>query len=197
MVKNYFIIAWRNILNNKGIFSINIVGLAVGIASCLIIMLFVLDEYSYDRFNTNANEIVRVVFRANINGEEMKEAVVMAPVANTLKNEFPEVLDATRIRSLGTPKILVENRSFRNSRFAYVDPNIFEVFTLPVIEGNKADPLHQPNTAVITKTEAKKLFGGKKAVGQIITLANEESKFEVTAVIEDIPRTSHFHFDIL
>ncbi len=197
MFKNYFKIAWRNIRKNKGIFSINIAGLAIGIASCLIILLFVVDELSYDRFNEKAEEIVRVVFRADINGEEMKEAVVMAPVAAVLKQDLPEVLDATRIRKKGTPKITFENKSFRDSRFAYVDPNFFDIFTLPVVEGNANDPLGEPNSAVITETEAKKLFGSKTATGNTITIEGQEKEFLITAVIKDIPKNSHFHFDIL
>ncbi len=196
MLRNYLKIAWRNILKNKGIFSINIAGLAIGIASCLVIMLFVVDELSYDRYNENANEIVRVVFKANINGEEMREAVVMAPVAPTLKEEFPEVLDATRIKMMGSPKFMVDNKSFNDSKFAYVDPNFFEIFTLPVIRGNSQNPLGEPKSVVITSTEAKKLFGDAEAIGRTITLANEEQQFLVTAVIEDVSHNSHFHFEI-
>ena len=140
MFKNYLKIAWRNILKNKGIFAINIVGLALGIASCLIIMLFVVDELSYDRYNEKADEIVNVVFRAKINGEKIKEGAVMAPVGETLTQEFPEVLDATRIRNIGTPKIIIDNQSYREGRFAFVDANFFNVFTLPIIDGDARNP---------------------------------------------------------
>ncbi|HSI68681.1 MAG TPA: ABC transporter permease, partial [Gillisia sp.] len=170
MFRNYFKIAWRNILKNKGMFSINIAGLAIGIASCLIILLFVVDELSYDRFNENSDEIVRVVFKADINGEEMREAVVMAPVASTLKEEFPEVVDATRIRMKGSSILIVEDRIFRDSKFAYVDPNFFDIFTLPVIKGCSKNPLEEPHSIVITISEAKKLFGKQEAVGQIIKM---------------------------
>ena len=95
MLKNNIKIAWRNIIKNRGIFSLNIAGLALGIASCLIIMLFVVDELSYDRFNLEADKIVRVVFKAQIEGEDVREAVVMPPVAETLRREFPEVEQST------------------------------------------------------------------------------------------------------
>lgn len=196
MIKNYIKIAWRNILKNKGIFSINTVGLALGIASCLIIMLFVVDELSYDRYNEKANEIVNVVFRAKINGEEIKEGAVMAPVGETLKQEFPEVLDATRIRRIGTPKITIGNQSYRDNRFAFVDSNFFNVFTLPIIEGDSRNPLQEPNTVVITKTEAEKFFGATSAIGKLIYLEGEEQPFRVTGVIEEVPQNSHFHFEI-
>lgn len=196
MFRNYLKIAWRNILKNKGIFSINIVGLALGIASCLIIMLFVVDELSYDTYNEKANEIVNVVFRAKINGEEIKEGAVMAPVGETLKQEFPEVLDAARIRRIGTPKIVINNQSYREGRFAFVDANFFNVFTLPIIGGDARNPLQEPNTAVITKTQAEKFFGATDAIGKLFYLEGEEQPYRVTGVIEEVPQNSHFHFDI-
>lgn len=196
MLKNNIKIAWRNILKNKGIFSINIVGLALGIASCLIIVLFVVDELSYDRYNEKADEIVNVVFRAKVNGEEMKEGAIMGPVARTLKQEFPEVLDATRIRKIGTPKIVVGNQSYRDTRFAYVDINFFDVFTLPIIDGDSKSPLQEPNTAVITKSEARKFFGASNAIGKLFYLDGQEEPFRVTGIIEEVPKNSHFHFEI-
>ena len=196
MFKNNLKIAWRNILKNKGIFTINIVGLALGIGSCLIIMLFVVDELSYDQYNENADEIVNVVFRAKINGEEIKEGAVMAPVGKTLKQEFPEVLDATRIRNIGMPKIIIENESYREDRFAFVDANFFNVFTLPIIDGNTMNPLQEPNTAVITKVQAEKFFGATNAIGELFYLEGEEQPYRVTGVIEKMPQNSHFHFDI-
>lgn len=196
MLKNNLKIAWRNILKNKGLFSINIVGLALGIASCLIITLFVVDELSYDQYNKKGEEIVNVVFRAKINGEEIKEGAVMAPVGKTLKQEFPEVLDATRIRNIGTPKVTVENQSYRDNKFAYVDANFFDVFTLPIIDGDSKSPLQEPNTAVITKAEAEKFFGATNAIGKLFYLEGQEQPFRVTGVIEEVPQNSHFHFDI-
>lgn len=196
MLKNHIKIAWRNIIKNKGVFSINIMGLALGIASCLIITLFVIDELSYDKFNEKANEIARVVFRAKVNGEEIKEGAVMAPVGRTLKQEFPEVLDATRIRRIGTPKITIENQSYRDGAFAFVDANFFNVFTLPIIDGNSRSPLDEPNTAVLTKGEAEKYFGASDPIGKLFYLEGQEQPFRVTGIIEEVPQNSHFHFDI-
>lgn len=196
MFKNNLKTAWRNILKNKGVFSINIIGLALGIASCLIITLFVVDELSYDRYNENADEIVNVVFRGKVNGEEIKEGAIMAPVAETLKQEFPEVLDATRIRNIGTPKITVDNQSYREDSFAYVDANFFNVFTLPIIEGDGKNPLQELNTAVITRAQAEKYFGTEEPIGKLFHLEGQEQPFRVTGIIEKVPQNSHFHFDI-
>ena len=197
MFKNYIKIAWRSILKNKGIFSINIAGLALGIAACLLIMLFVVDELSYDRFNKKADDIVRVVFKAKINAEVMKEATVMPPVAHALKNDIPNVLDATRLINAGNPKIIYANKSYRDSRFAYVDPNFFQVFTLPILRGDSSNPLKEPNSIVLTETEAKKYFGDQNPTGQILNIPEQNAQYNITAIIKDIPKNSHFHFDML
>ncbi len=159
-------------------------------------MLFVTDELSYDTYNEKAAEIVRVVFKANINGEKISEAVVMAPVGQVLKDEFPEVLAATRFRKIGTPKVTYNNKSFRNGEFVYVDPNFFEVFTLPIIKGEKITPLKEPNSIVLTQEEAIKYFGNEDPIGKTLELGNERDQFKVTAIIEKIPNNTHFHFDM-
>src|SRR6185312_3023052 len=112
MIKNYLRITVRNLLRNKVFSSINIFGLAIGISTCLIIMLFVLNEFSYDRFNKKADRIVRVVFRGFVQGEKMREASVMPPTPRALKADYPEVLDATRIQNYGRPRFITGANSF-------------------------------------------------------------------------------------
>lgn len=196
MLKNYLKIAWRSLLKNKAIFFINTVGLALGIASCVIISHFILNELSYDRYNEKVDQITRIVFRAKVNGEEIKEGVVMAPVAQAVKTDFPEVLDATRIRSLGTPKITVGKQAFRDVRFAFVDPNFFQIFSLPIIEGNVTNPLEKPYSALISESLAMKIFGTSSASGKTFYLENQGEPFVVTGVVADVPENSHFHFEI-
>ncbi|MEO1011375.1 MAG: ABC transporter permease [Bacteroidota bacterium] len=196
MFKNYLKIAWRNLLKNKGTTVLNIIGLSLGIASCLIIALFVIDELSYDRFNEKADAIVRIVFRANVGGEEIKEGGVMAPVAQTLKRDYAEVVDATRIRNFGAQKIQVGNNAYRENALAFVDTNFFEVFTLPIVEGDSQTPLEKPDTAVLTQTEAQKLFGGANAIGRTFYVEGHKEPITVTGIIEDVPQNAHFHFDI-
>jgi len=197
MVTNYFKIAWRSLRKNKTITFINILGLGLGIASCLLILLFVADELSYDQFNTKANQIVRVVFKANISNEEVKEAVVMAPVAKTLKEEFPEVLNATRIRDRGLQNIAAEDKHYRKLQFAYADPTLFEVFTLPILYGNTKTPLKEPNSIVISKATAESYFGeASLAIGELLHLEEREEPFVVTAIMKNIPQNAHFDFDV-
>ena len=196
MIRNYFKTAWRNIRKNKLFSFINILGLSLGIATCFVIMLYVQDEFSYDRFNKNADNIARVVFHADINGGKIDESVTMPPVAQTMKKDFPEVQDATRILSFGTPKIIYNNTVFKDDRFALVDPNFFSIFTLPMIEGDAKTALAQPDAIVLTEETSGKYFGKANPIGKIIEINTDSNRiYKVTGVIKNIPSNSHFHFD--
>lgn len=197
MIKNYFKTAWRNLLKNKAFTFINILGLSIGISVCFIIMLFVRQELSYDRFNTNASRIVRVHFKASIYDGKINEGNVMPPTAQALKNDYPEVEEATRIRTYGTPKIIYGNKTFSEGSLVFADANLFRVFTLPFVKGDPATALLQPNTLVITEELAKKYFGNEEPIGRTLTFkSNNNALFKITGVIKKIPFNSHFHFDM-
>ncbi|MBD2751578.1 ABC transporter permease [Spirosoma validum] len=197
MLQNYIKIAWRNLVRNKAFSAINIVGLALGLATCLLISLYVFDELSYDRSNKKASQIVRVVFRGIMNGGQINEANVMPPVAQALKADYPEVEDATRIRTAGSPSITVGDKTFRDDQVAYVDSNFFQVFTLPLLQGDAKTALIQPGTAVITQAMARKFFGDENPMGKSLTIKSWNALFRVTGVIDKMPVNSHFHFDML
>jgi len=166
MLGIFFRFTLRHFQRNKWFTVINIAGLALGIAACLVIVLYVADELSYDRYNEKADRIVRVFFRGVMEGGEIKEANVMPPVAQALKSDFPEVLAATRIRTYGIPRLVVGSKIFREDKFAFVDPNFFQVFTLPLIRGDAKTALDRPNTIVITRTVAERLFGKEDPIGR-------------------------------
>ena len=195
MFKNYFKIAFRNLWRNKAFSAINIFGLAIGIATCLIIMLFVQNELSYDRYNAKADQMVRVVFRGTVDGQKMKEANVMPPVAKTLLANYPEIKQATRLKVGGSQFISYGEESFKEDGLAFVDPNFFEVFTLPLIEGNSSSALSQPNSIVITKAIANKYFGNEDPLGKVVMIKGAPTGFKITGVINKVPENSHFHFD--
>jgi putative ABC transport system permease protein len=195
MFKNYFIIAFRNLLRNKTFSAINIFGLAIGIATCLLIMLFVANEISYDRYNKKSDQMVRVVFRATIDGQKIKEANVMPPVAKTMLADFPEVKQATRIKTGGTQFLSAGDKSFEENSLAFVDPDFFEVFTIPLIEGNAANALQQPNSIVISKKMALKYFDTENAIGKTLKIKGATTDLKVSGVIDKVPDNSHFHFD--
>ena len=197
MLKSYLKIAWRNLLKNKAFSIINISGLAIGISVCFIILLFIQDELSYDRFNEKADRIVRVVFKSSINGGKINEPFVMPPVAQTMKNDYPEVEEATRLRTYGNPKVSYGDKTFQNGSFAYADSNFFRVFTIPLLKGDANTALQQPNRIVITEETAKKYFGNEEPIGKVLKFYNGSSLYTVTGVIDKIPANAHFHFDML
>jgi putative ABC transport system permease protein len=196
MYRSYLKIGWRNLVKNKGLFAINIAGLALGIGTCLIIMLFVVNELSYDRYNDNADRIVRIVLNGKVNGEVIKEAVTMAPVASTLKNEFPEVVEGTRLRGFGTRKVAYKQTTYRSGRIAFADPNFFKVFTLPFLHGDPHTALVEPRTVVITADEAVKYFGNEDPMNKLLEFKDSGELYKVTGIIADVPVNSHFHFSM-
>lgn len=196
MIRNYFRIAFRNLWRNKSFSAINISGLAIGIATCLIIMLFVTNELSFDRYNRKADRIVRVVFKGFIQGEAMKEAFVMPPTAQTLKADYPEVQEATRLRRAGAPRIIYGDKSLKEENVAYVDSNFFQVFTLPFLKGDPQTALVQPDGVVISQTVAKKYFGDEEPLGKILNFSDWKTTCKVMGVMKDMPTNSHFHCGI-
>ncbi|MVM33064.1 FtsX-like permease family protein [Spirosoma sp. HMF4905] len=196
MLQNYIKIAWRNLVRNRAFSAINITGLALGLATCMLISLFVLDELSYDRFNEKADRIVRVIFKGSIQGGKMNEAHVMPPVAKTLKADYPEVLESTRLRQGGAPLITIGDKTFKDNAIAYVDSNFFQVFTLPLLQGDAKTALIRPNTAVITQAMAQKYFGNENPIGKVLTIKGWNTGYQITGVIDKVPTNAHFHFDL-
>jgi putative ABC transport system permease protein len=195
MINNYLTIAFRNLWRHKFFTALNVAGLAIGIATCLVIMLFVQHELSYDRFHEKADRIVRVVFRGSINGGLMKEASVMPPTAQTLKADYPEVLEATRFRTGGAPLFSYGDKTIKVN-FTFADSNFFQVFTLPLLDGDIKTALSQPNTAVVTQETARKFFGNENPIGKELALKGGNTSFKITGLMKEVPVNSHFHFDL-
>lgn len=196
MLKNQIRIALRTLWRNKIFSAINILGLAIGLATCLLIMLFVKHELSYDRYNEKADRIVRVFLKGSFQGEELNESHVMPPTAQTLLADFPEVQEATRLRRAGVPRISYREKSFRDNELVYVDSNFFQVFTLPLLKGDAKTALTEPNTIVISQTVAQRFFGNEDPMGKVLELKEGGNSLRITGIMEDIPENSHFHFDL-
>jgi len=199
MVKNYLKIAWRNLVRNKTFSLINIAGLAIGLACFIMIALYVSDELSYDRHNEKADRICRVNSVIRFGGTELDLAVCSDPMGATLKKDYPQVEEFVRFYNSNGSKLVKKGNEFINEpRVTYADSTLFNVFTLPAVHGDTKNALNEPNTVVITESAAKKYFGTTQAVGKSIeTDDNNKNPYKVTAVIEDIPRTSHFNFDFI
>ncbi len=195
MFRNYLKIAWRNLIRNKAFSAINIVGLSIGLATCLLISLFVVDELSYDRFNEKADRIVRVVLRGTLNGEQVREANVMPPVAYTLQSRFPEIGRTTRLRTAGKPPIAYGDKLFRDKQLAFADSTLFQVFTLPLLKGDARTALSRPNTLVISESMAHTFFDREDPIGKVLVVFGDKVAYSITGVMADIPAHSHFRFD--
>jgi putative ABC transport system permease protein len=197
MLKNYFKVAFRIIKRHKGFSLINILGLAIGMASCLLIFLYVQDELSYDRYNKDADRIFRVGTHIKMQSREMSVASVSAPMAKALVDEFPEVLAAVRFRE-GESSYLFKagENSYREKRVVFSEPSFFDIFSVPLLKGNPDTALESPYTLILSQKTAEKFFGSEDPVGKILTVDNSRD-YEVTGVFKDIPENSHFHFNII
>lgn len=194
MFRNYLKIALRNLWKNKGYSAINIFGLAVGIATCLLMLIFVIDELSYDRFHKKADRIYRVDSDIMFGGNHMVMAVGPDPMGPTLKRDFPQVEQYTRFRNYGGLQVRKGTENVEERNVIYADSTLFDVFDLQ-LNGNPKTALAEPNAVVITEKLAKKYFNTADAVGKTLVINNSEN-FKVTGVIKNMPHQSHFSFDI-
>jgi putative ABC transport system permease protein len=199
MIKNYFKTAWRNLWKNKTFSFINIFGLAAGIASSLLIFLFVQDELSYDRFHKDAGNIYRVVKDfVNDDGSRLPDATTPPALAPAMRQEIPEVAAVTRVFpswgrdfliTYGDKKIIEQN-------LYRVDSSFFDVFTFPFVKGDRNNVFKNIHSVVLTKSTAKKYFGNEDPMGKILSV-DDLGDMMVSGVIKDVPSNSHFHFDFL
>ncbi len=196
MLANYLKIALRNIVKFKAYSIINILGLAIGITGCVLIVFFVADELSYDKFNENAEDIYRICLKAKINDMNLNLAATPAPLAETLIREYPEVKTAVRISPSGNMTIRFEENAFVENRFIWADSTFFDVFSVEFVRGNKKTALADPHTVVLTEATAKKYFGNIDPVGKIMNF-EDNTPYRVAAIIKEYPRNAHFQFDIL
>jgi len=194
MIRNYFKTAFRTLLKNKCFTVLNVLGLSLGLASCLMITFYVVDELSYDNYNKNAARIYRVNEDLKLGENNVLYAVAMPPLADALKNDFPYVEDAVRIKNAGSAHVKKGTINILENRVAFADPSLFNVFTLAMINGSPVTALKEPNSVVLTESTAKKYFNSTDVVGRTLTF-NDNSAYKVTGVIKDIPVQSHFNFD--
>ena len=196
MLSNYIRIALRNLLRFKTYSVINITGLAVGMACCILILLYVYDEMSYDRFNKNSDRIYRIAVNGTLGNNNFNAAVSAPPLRNTLLTDFPEVVAATRIRNFGFPVLRYKDKVFSEEKVYWVDSSFFDVFTVEFVKGNPETALNEPEDIVLTEKMAKKYFGDENPVGKLLN-ADKRRDYKVTAVVKEFPENSHFHFDFL
>ncbi len=197
MLKNLFKIALRNIFKDKVYSAINILGLTIGITCSMFLFMYILDELSYDRYHTNADNIYRIVSNIKEPDNAFTWAIAQVPMAQELRNNYPEVKNA--VRFYGTGRTLYKNgeKQFNEEKFFLTDSTVFDMFTYEFLAGDMNTALDNPFSIVITESIAKKYFATPaEALGQ--SLQNKQNEeYKITGVIKDVPYNSHFRFDAL
>jgi len=197
MLKNYFITAWRNLQRNKIYSFINIAGLSLGLASAMLIMLYVMDDVSYDRFHKNVPHIYRVVSKSNHGGTERKNCVTGFLQGPRFAQNVPGIQSFVRLQSGGSN--IKTGTEVHSQSFLYVDSNFFSVFTFPLLSGNLKTCLLEPHSIVLSENMAEKQFGTHDAVGKIVMMKGDSAfiPYKVTAVAKTCPQNSTIKFDVL
>lgn len=194
MIRNYFKIAWRNLQKNRLYSAINIFGLSIGLASCLLIGIYINNELSYDTFNENAEYIVRATMAYKMSETVNYAATTGTKVGPEFKRAFPEVRDFVRTY-LSSSNISYEGKVFNEPRILFADPPFFEMFSFNLIKGNKNELLDAPNKIVLTESMAKKYFGDTDPINKTLTVIGKE--MQVSGVCMDAPKNSQIKFDFV
>lgn len=198
MIKNYLKIAWRNLWKHKVYSLLNILGLSTGITACIIIMLFVFYEKSFDGIHTK--NIYRLDEVQKFEGMVAPQnvALSMYPMGPTLKNEYPEILNFTRVKGMGKVKLRYNEKRLQLPEALWVDSTFLDLFDYKLLKGDRKLVLQKPNSVVLTESGAEKIFGDEDPLGKIITTyGGDTTRFTVTGVMETTPRNSHLQFDAL
>jgi len=196
MLKNYFLVAFRNFKKYKGYSFINVAGLAMAMACCILIFIYIINELSYDRYNEKADRIYRLIAILTLGGKPNPIASTNFPPAIALRNDFPEVINSARFRLQQKTPVKFGEKQFFEEYVSYADETVFDIFTLPMLNGDPKTALKTAYSVVITKDMANKYFGVNNPIGKILKF-NNKYDYTVTGVIKNVPRNSHFKFDML
>lgn len=196
MLTNFFKVALRNLWKRKLFSVINIVGLSVGIACFFLITVHVLDEFSYDNFHHNRQNLYRVALERVYPDNVVNYAVIPHSIPTAMLNDFPEVENMNRLLHFQNEVVFrYEEKTYEEDKIIFADPNFFEIFNIPLIEGDPAQALTGQNGLVFTKETAQRYFGDEDALGKRIS--TPQGEFLVSAVCENVPKNSHLEFDFV
>jgi len=196
MFRNYLKVAWRNLWKNKVYSTLNIIGLSVGMASCIVILVFVFYERSFDNFHPKNIYRLNEVQKWEGMISSQKVALSMFPMGPTLKNEFPEIKNYTRINWHGKYQMSFQDKRIFLPMMYFVDSTFLDLFNFKLLKGDRKTALQNPHSAILTKSSAVKLFGNSDPIGKTIThYAEDTVSFQVTAIVEDVPENSQLQFD--
>ncbi|HKZ67750.1 MAG TPA: ABC transporter permease [Chitinophagaceae bacterium] len=196
MIKNYFKSAWRNLVRGKSFSIINISGLAVGMAGAILILLWLQNEISYDKFHENKKSLYEVYGLTTLEGKFFTINQTEQPLGPALKQDFPEVEATSRLAEVSSFLFTAGDKSLAGVEGSFVDPSFFQMFSFPLIAGNKNDQLKNVYSIVITEKFAKKIFGNEDALNKTIKIDSADN-FIITGVLKDMPSNTRFNFEFL
>ncbi len=203
MIKNYFKTAWRNLVKNKAFSFINIAGLSIGMAACLLILQYVSFELSYDQFNKNASDIYRVYNDRYQNGKLVQHGTITySAVSKAMQDDFPGIINHARVEPENSVIITYNEKKIGAQEGFAVDNSFLNMFSYPLVAGNSVSALQQPNTVILSETLTRKIFNIRDnnfqpVIGKAIVLERDSLPYKITAVCKDVPENSHLHFDFL
>lgn len=197
MLKNYFLTAWRIMSRQKAYSAINILGLSLGMAASILIIIYVVDELSYDKFHKDGERIYRVNMAGSMNGNDFNMGFTPAPMAAALKEEVPEVEEVIRLGMFRTMPIQHGEKTFTEPYMLVADPNFFDFFSFILLEGDPKTALEGTNKVVLTETAAKKYFGDENPIGKIILRGSDKRETVVSGIAADPPHNSHLVFGMI
>jgi putative ABC transport system permease protein len=197
MFRNYLKIAFRSLRKSKGFTALNIIGLAAGLGVCLLIVLYVTDELSYDRYNVNADRIYRIDEDAYINNTRFESANTSKLFGPALVASYPKIQQMVRFRNPGDLLVRKGNDHVLDHHFTFADSTIFKVFTLPMIAGDPNTALNNPHSIVIDESAARRYFNSTDVIGRTLEVGYGNTLLKITGVIRDMPEQSQFHFSFI
>ena len=194
MIKNYLKVAWRNLVKNKVFSFINILGLTIGITVCMMIFLFIMNEFSFDKFHKQEKNIYRVM--RGYDAAKPRVPYLSGPYATALLNDFPsEIKKAVRVMP-SNGLVSFGNTSFNEKKLYIADPDFFTLFSFPLVKGDPATALKDPGSVVLSEATAKKYFGKQDPMGKVIEV-DKSRQLKVTGIAKNVPSNSHLDFDLV
>ncbi len=198
MFRQYLKIALRNFRKNLLYSLLNLIGLSIGLGACILIVLYVLNEYQYDKYHSKSERIYRVVGHLEMDGADENASSCPFPVSKAIKEAYPDLIESsTRFFNgqVDEHTLRIEDQVFAEKRYFMADSTVFDIFDIPIIQGD-SNALHKPMCMALSRSTAQKYFGDENPIGKIV-LVDDQVKYEVRAIFEDVPAQSHFRFDVL
>ncbi len=192
MFRNLLKYSFRALSRQKSYVFINVLGLAIGLVCSIIIVLFIRYELSYDQYNVEKDRMYRVILHGKLGGQEVQVTSTAAVIGPTMLNEFPEVESFLRMNGWGETIVKYEDKYFTEDDFMEADSTFFDFYSIPLIRGDAKTVLNESHFVVISESTANKIFGTEDPINKLIQIGNDNTKYKVTGIMQDVPPNTHF-----